>query len=87
MPTRRMLKIVAERRMFRIAVYDPVIFTRKSSGKRSRISGGNRSWTLLAPSFATSTTAVGAGVATATTNQSRTERANPPNAAISSQKA
>src|SRR5438445_9264783 len=47
-------------------VYDPVIFRRRSSGRRSRISWCKRSCTCRAPSLAASTTAIGAGVATAT---------------------
>src|SRR3954467_4839929 len=54
---------------------DPVIFTRSSSGRRSRISAGKQSWPRRAPNFATSTTAVGAGVATATTSQSNVDNA------------
>ena len=54
------------------------ILRRNSSGKRSRISAGSRSCTRRAPIFATSTTAIGAGVATATINQSNAESANPP---------
>src|SRR5580693_5257742 len=49
--------------------YDPVIFKRSSSGSRSRISAGSRSCTWRAPSMATTTTAMGAGVATATISQ------------------
>src|SRR5450755_1654241 len=63
--------------------YDPVSLTRISSGRRSRISGGKRSCTWRAPSLATSTTAVGAGVATATTSQMRADRAKPASAPTS----
>src|SRR5690348_15111013 len=66
---------------------DPVIFRRSSSGRRSRISAGRRSCTRRAPSLAASTTAMGAGVATATPSQIKAERANPTSAASSSQKA
>ena len=65
--------------------HEPVIFTRSSSGKRSRISAGKRSCTRRAPRRATSTTVVGAGVATATTSQISAESANPPSAVNSSQ--
>jgi len=67
--------------------HDPVIFNLTSSGRRSRISWGRRSCTCRAPSRAASTTAMGAGVATATASQIRADSANPPSAAISSQKA
>src|SRR5579863_6713019 len=67
--------------------YDPVIFKRSSSGSRSRISAGRRSCTWRAPSMATSTTAMGAGVATATISQINADSAKPTSAAISSQKA
>src|SRR5208282_5264014 len=62
------------------SLYDPVSFTRISSGSRSRISAGSRSWTCRAPSLATSTITMGAGVATATTSQISADSAKPDSA-------